>query len=130
MTLRINASILDAIDRVQFLAGYIKEIPSEKKTLQYDLCDTSVSDIKNVLCQNDLNSCHFDDNCLLVTVSLSNEEIAAKIIDRKGVADYWVMRLVKWCDKEEHKMQITQYLDKYSEKYVDVIKMMQEYNKD
>ena len=129
MKITINATILDAIDRVQFIIDYIKEIPTQKKTLEYDLEETSADSIKNVLCENDIDSCHFSDNCLLVTVPLSAEEIAEKILDRQSVADYWIMRLVKWSEKEEYKIQITQYLNKYTEKYKDVIKMMQDYRR-
>lgn len=130
MKIFINASFKDAIERVQFLVEWIKEIPNQKKTLEYDLDETSADYIKNVLCENDINNCHFSDNCLMVIVPLSSEEIAANITDRQEVADYWVMRLVKWSEKEEYKVQISQYLDKYSDKYKDVIKMMQKYKQE
>lgn len=128
ITLYINSAVKDAIDRVQFLVDYIKEIPSQKKMIEYDLDETGTDYIKNVLCENDINNCHFSENCLIVTVPLSAEEITAKIEDRKGVADYWVIRLVKWSEKKEYKEQISQYLEKYSDKYADVVRMMQKYN--
>lgn len=127
-TIYINSAVKDAIERVQFLVDYIKEIPSQKKTIEYDLAETSADFIKNVLCENDINNCHFSENCLMVTVPLSAEEIAEKVQDRQGVAEYWAMRLVKWSDKEEYKEQIDTYLAKYAYKYKDVIRLMQEYN--
>lgn len=127
-TLYINSAVKDAIERVQFLIDYIKEIPSQKKTIEYDLDETSADYIKTVLCENDINNCHFSENCLLVTVPLTTEEITEKVQDRQEVAEYWAMRLVKWSDKEEYKEQIAQYLEKYSDKYADVVRMMREYN--
>lgn len=128
MTIYINSAVKDAIERVQYLVDYVKEIPSQKKTLEYDLDETSADYIKNVLCENDINNCHFSENCLMVTIPLSVEEIAEKVQDRQEVAEYWAIRLVKWCEREEFKVQIDSYLDKYANKYKDVIRLMQEYN--
>ncbi len=127
-TVRINASILDAIERVQYLVDYIKEIPSQTKTIEYDLGCTSAAEIKNILCNNDIDKCSFNDNTLYVTAPLSEQEIQEKIVDRTEVAEYWAMRLVKWREsKEEFKEQIDYYLDKYADKYKDVIRLINEY---
>lgn len=129
MSITINASILDAIERVQFLVDYIKEIPSQTKTMEYDLEDITAEQVKTILCENDINNCFFTAGYLSVTSPLTAEEIAEKARQELQAAEYWAMRLVKWCEKEEFKLQITQYLDKYSDKYADVVKMMQEYSK-
>lgn len=129
MTITINASILDAIERVQYFAEYIKEIPSQTKTVEYDLDEITTSQVKTILCENDINNCFFTAGWFVVTLPLTAEEITEKVQYQQEVMKYWVMRLVKWCEKEEFKIQITQYLDKYSDKYADVVKMMQEYEK-
>lgn len=123
----INASVKDAIERVEFLIEYCKEIPSQKKTIEYDLDETSAEYIKEVLCNNDINNCHFSENCLRVTLQLSVEEIAEKQADRMSCAKYWARRLVKWGNNNDvYKLQIEQYLQKYSYKYAAVIQMMSE----
>lgn len=129
MHITINASILDAIERVQFLVDYIKEIPSRTKTVEYNLNEISASQVKTILCENDIDNCFFAGEYLVVTSPLTAEEIAEKVQEDRNAAEYWAMRLVKWCEKKEFKLQITQYLDKYSDKYADVAKMMQKYEK-
>lgn len=123
----INASIKDTIERVAFLIEYCKEIPSQKKTMEYDLDETSAEYIKDVLCNNDINNCHFSENYLMVTLPISVEEIAEKQADIMSCAKYWAMRLVKWGNNNDaYKLQIEQYLQKYSDKYAAVIQMMAE----
>lgn len=129
MPITINASILDAIERVQYFAEYIKEIPSQTKTVEYDLEEVTTGQVKTILCENDINNCFFTAGWFVVTLPLTAEEITEKVQYQQEVMEYWVMRLVKWCEKEEFEVQIAQYLDKYSDKYADVVKMMQKYEK-
>lgn len=128
MAIRINAAILDAIDRVLFLVEHQEEIPNKTKTLEYCLEDVSAAQVKGILLQHDIDNCHFSDNSLFVTVPLSADEITAQIKDLKDGIDYWVGRLVKWSDtSEEFKIQISQYLQKHSAKYAVVAEMIKNY---
>lgn len=125
MAITINASILDAIDRVLFLIEYQKEVTTKTKTMGYDLEETSAADVKAILLQNDINCCSFSDNHLYVTIALSAEEIAAEIEDLQSCAKYWAKRLVKWSlSSEVYKEQIRLYLEKHSEKYLAVSALM------
>lgn len=122
--LTINATILDAIERVQFFFDYLAEIPSKKKTLEYDLDETSVIDVKNLLLQHYPNDCHFENNSLFVTRPLSAEEIAEEIEDYQDRIEYWIERIVKWSENEKYRLQINNYLDKHNIKYEQLIKRM------
>ena len=125
--LYINVSFKDAIERIAFLVEYCKEIPNHMKTAEYDLDETDIGFIKKILCENDINNCHFSDNCLVLTLPLSVEEIAEKQEDRMSCAKYWARRLVKCGNlNEEFRLQIEQYLQKYADKYSSVAAMMEE----
>ena len=126
--LYINASFKDAIERVASLIAYCKEIPIQEKTIEYDLDETDIGFIKKILCENDINNCQFSDNCLVLTLPLSTEEIAEKQAENTSCAKYWASRLVKCSNlNEEFRLQIEQYLQKYAGKYSSVITMMEEY---
>ena len=126
--LYINSSFKDAIERVAYLVEYCKEIPSHTKTIEYDLDETDIGFIKKILCENDINNCQFSDNCLVLTLPLSTEEIAEKQAENTSCAEYWARRLVKCSNlNEEFRLQIEQYLQKYADKYCSVAAMMAEY---
>ena len=122
----INASIKDAIDRVAYLVEYCKEIPSQKRTIECDLDETDIGLIKKILCDNDISNCNFSNNCLVITLPITPEEITEKQEDTQSNAQYWARCLVKWAGQEKYRLQIEQYLQKYADKYAAVIAMMEE----